>query len=192
MEKLKLVRPSKEYQEQAIEYIKEFNEFGSQIHGVGGLDSYINNYDEWLIKLEKYRNLVPGSIEGKVPSETFMLIREKDNKLIGIIDIRLMLNDYLFNYGGHIGYGIRPTERKKGYASYQLYLALEFCYEKGIDKVLITCDKDNIGSAKTIINSGGILENEVFRDDGRICQRYWINVESSFKLLRNKYDEKTN
>ena len=189
MKGLKLVRPNKEYQNQAIEYINEFNKFGSKIHGCASLDNYINNYDEWLLKLEKDRNIVPGTIEGRVPSETFMLIREEDNKLVGIIDIRLMLNDYLFNYGGHIGYGIRPSERRKGYASYQLYLGLKFCLEKGLDKVLVTCDKDNIGSAKTIINSGGVLENEVLRENGDICQRYWIEVEPSVKRLSKKYEK---
>lgn len=188
MEGLKLIRPSKEYEEYAIEYINEFKEYNSQIHGVGGLDEYMDDYDGWLEKLEKYRNMKPGSIEGRVPSETFMLIRESDNKLLGIIDIRLMLNDYLLNYGGHIGYGIRPTERRKGYNSYQLYLALKFCLEKGLDKVLITCDKNNIASAKTIINSGGILENEVLEENGGICQRYWISVDDSVKKLSKKYE----
>lgn len=189
MEGLKLIRPSKEYREQAIEYINEFIEYGSEIHGVGGLDKCIDNYDEWLLKLEEDKNMIIGSIEGRVPAETFMLIREKDDKLLGIINIRLMLNDYLFNYGGHIGYGIRPTERRKGYATYQLYLAMKLCLEKGIDRVLITCDKNNIGSAKTIINSGGILENEVLEEDGNLCQRYWIELAENVKRLTKKYEK---
>ena len=192
MEKLKLIRPTKEYEEQAIEYINEFIEYNSIIHGVGGLNNYINDYDGWLDKLEKDRNMIPGTISGRVPSETFMLIRVSDNKLLGIIDIRLILNEYLLNYGGNIGYGIRPTERRKGYNLYQLYLALKFCLEKGLDKVLITCHKDNIGSAKSIMNAGGILENEVPLEDGNILQRYWIDVESSVKKLSRKYKSKGN
>ena len=188
MEGLKLIRPTKEYQEQAYEYINEFIEYNSQIHGCGSLDKYMGNYDEWLLKLEHNRNMIPGTVPGRVPSETFMLIRESDNKLLGIIDIRLMLNEYLLNYGGHTGYGVRPTERRKGYNSYQLYLAMKFCLEKGIDKVLITCDKENIGSAKSIINSGGILENEVVKEDGSLLQRYWIDVKDNVKRLSKKYE----
>ncbi len=148
----------------------------------------MEDYDGWLEKLDQYRNMIPGSMGEYVPSETFMLIRKVDNKLLGIIDIRLMLNEYLLNYGGHIGYGVRPTERMKGYNSYQLYLAMKFCLEKGLDRVLITCDKDNLGSAKTIINSGGILENEVILENGSIHQRYWIELEESVKRLSRKYE----
>ena len=187
MEGLRLIRPTKEYHGQAYEYIDEFIEYNSKIHGCGSLDKYMGNYDEWLLKLEQNRTMVPGTVPGRVPSETFFLIRESDNKILGMIDIRFMLNEYLLNYGGHIGYGVRPTERRKGYNSYQLYLALKFCLEKGIDRVLITCDKENLGSAKSIINSGGILENEV-PDEGRITQRYWIDVEDNVKKLSKKYE----
>ena len=187
MKDLKLVSPSIEYKEQAVEYINEFIEYGSEIHGVGNLDKYLDNYEDWLSKLEFNKNMIPGSVPGRVPAETFMLIRESDNRLIGMIDIRLMLNEYLLNYGGHIGYSIRPSERRCGYAMYQLYLALNYCLDKEIDRVLITCNKYNMGSAKTIINSGGILENEVLGDDGNILQRYWINVPISVKRLSKKY-----
>lgn len=189
MEGLRLIRPSKEYREQAIEYINEFIKYNSLIHGAANLDKYIDNYDEWLLKIEHERNMIPGSVEGRVPAETYMLIRLKDNKLLGIINIRLMLNEYLLNYGGHIGYGIRPTERRKGYASYQLYLALKMCLEKGLDRVLITCDKENIASAKTIISCCGVLENELLEEDGSMCQRYWIDVSDSVKKLSKKYEK---
>jgi predicted acetyltransferase len=81
----------------------------------------------------------------------------------------------LFNFGGHIGYGIRPSERKKGYASLMLSLALPIAKKVGLEKVLITCDKSNLGSARTIISNGGVLENEV-REEDDIVQRYWIDI----------------
>lgn len=188
MEKLKLIRPTKEYEKQAIEYIKEFIEYHSAINGTGGLDDYINDYDAWLLKIENSRKRIP--TETKVPAETFMLIREEDNKLIGMINIRLMLNKHLLEHAGHIGYSVRPTERRKGYNAYQLYLALKFCDEKGIDQVLLTCDKKNIGSAKTIQHSYGVLENEVLEEDGSVLQRYWINVKEALIKLDKKYNEK--
>ena len=105
----------------------------------------------------------------------FLAIREEDNKLVGMINIRHTLNEYLYNYGGHIGYSVRKIERRKGYAKEMLKIALEECIKLGIEKVLITCDVDNIASAKTIKSCGGILENEV-PNDGRLNQRYWIQL----------------
>ncbi len=109
-----------------------------------------------------------------VPSSIYFLVDE-DNKIHGAIDIRHELNDYLLQYGGHIGYGIRPSQRRKGYASQILSLALPIAKDLGISKALITCNKTNLGSARTIINDGGILENEVINED-EITQRYWIEI----------------
>ena len=93
--------------------------------------------------------------------------------MVGAVNIRHDLNDYLLKYGGHIGDGIRPSERRKGYATEMIRLALEECRKLGLTRVLVTCDKNNIGSAKSIIRNGGILENEVL-EKGVIKQRYWI------------------
>ena len=93
-------------------------------------------------------------------------------KIIGAISIRHYLNGNLLNTGGHIGYGIRPSERKKGYAKTMLKMALEKCIELDMKRILITCDKTNIGSAKTILANGGTLENQVAEDDGNVVQSY--------------------
>lgn len=94
---------------------------------------------------------------------------------MGAVNIRHRLNEKLLKTGGHIGDGIRPSERRKGYATAMLALALEECKKLGIDKVLMCCDKDNIGSAKSIVKNGGVLENEV-EEEGHIEQRYWIQL----------------
>ena len=96
--------------------------------------------------------------------------------MVGAVNIRHDLNEYLLKYGGHIGDGVRPSERRKGYATKMIYLALKECKKLKIKRVLLVCDKNNIGSAKSIINNGGILENEVINDD-KIIQRYWIDLE---------------
>ena len=99
-----------------------------------------------------------------------------DERKIGGISIRHNIdNDYLFNYGGHIGYGIRPSERNKGYGSMILILGLNETKKIGINKVLITCLNDNIFSKKIIEKNGGILENIVQYDSGLMC-RYWIDL----------------
>lgn len=78
-------------------------------------------------------------------------------------------------YGGHIGDGVRPSERRKRIATRMISLALDECKRLGINRVLMVCNKDNIGSAKSIIYNGGVLENEVV-SDGSVIQRYWIDL----------------
>lgn len=176
MDELKLITPSKEHEEQAFEYIKEFHKYNSEINGSGGLKRY-DNYDEWLLKLERDTDL--GNIpEDRIPANTYFLVRMQDNRIIGMINIRHRLNEYLLNEGGHIGYSIRPTERKKGYGTLLLKLGLERCRELNLDKVLVTCDKSNIGSARVIQNNNGILENEIYSEAfSQLIQRYWINIK---------------
>ena len=100
------------------------------------------------------------------------------NILLGAINIRHYLNDYLLQYAGHIGDGIRPSERRKGYATEMIRLSLIECRKLGISRVLMVCDKSNIASAKSIIRNGGILENEFFDEYGEVQQRFWIDIES--------------
>ena len=95
--------------------------------------------------------------------------------IVGAVNIRHYLNESLLLNGGHIGDGVRPSERRKGIATGMISLALEECRKLGIEKVLMVCDKDNIGSAKSIVNNGGVLENEIVVD-GVVEQRYWIDI----------------
>ena len=175
MTDFKLKAPSKKFENKAFEYIQEFLKHNSEINGVGGLKRY-DNYDEWLLKLEKDLD-IPNIPEGNVPANTYFFIRTQDSKIIGMITIRHKLNECLFSRGGHIGYSIRPTERKKGYGTLMLKLGLEKCRELNLRKVLITCDKTNAASANVIQNNNGILENEFFNEVfSEIIQRYWINL----------------
>lgn len=104
-----------------------------------------------------------------------MLVREEDRKIVGVIQIRHYFNAYLEKYGGHIGYSTAPSERRKGYAEMMLKMALPKCRELGMDKVLITCMKDNEGSRRTILKNGGIYESTVYEpNSGIYLERYWI------------------
>jgi len=109
-----------------------------------------------------------------VPESTFFCLDEERNIIVGAINIRHRLNDFLLECGGHIGDGIRPSERNKGYGKQMIKLGLRYCQELCLFKVLMCCDKDNIASSKTIIANGGVLENEV-DVKGKIVQRYWVN-----------------
>ena len=104
----------------------------------------------------------------------FAYDRERDI-LVGAVDIRHSLNEALLLDGGHIGDGVRPSERRKGYATAMIALALDECRKLGIEKVLMVCNKENTGSAKSIQNNGGVLENEI-NVEGETVQRYWIQL----------------
>ena len=107
---------------------------------------------------------------------TFFCLDEARDRMVGAVNIRHYLNEALLLNGGHIGDGVRPSERRKGIATKMIALALEECRKLGIEKVLMVCDKENIGSAKSIQLNGGILENEV-AVDGVVEQRYWISLD---------------
>lgn len=188
MEKLKLVKPTIEYKSQAKEYIDEFYKYNSRINGVGGLDRFLKNstYEEWLLKIENDEKRI--ITEEKVPAKTMFLVREVDNMIIGMVNIRLALNEKLKNRNGNIGYSIRPTQRRKGYNKYNLFLALLECKKAGLENVMLDCEKSNIGSAKTIMALGGILEREYLDTDlNEIEQVYWIDVNKSINENSNKY-----
>ncbi len=173
MQRIKLVSPDKAYMEQVLNYKKEFIENQEDFAGSGGL-RLTSDYDEWLTMLVD--NSCDATVrEGLVPASTYLAVTIEDNQLVGMIDIRHRLNDYLENFGGHIGYSIKRSERKQGYATEMLNLALDVCKNLQISPVLVTCDKENLGSAKTIINNGGQLINEV-PEDYRITQRYHIHL----------------
>jgi predicted acetyltransferase len=169
---MKLIRPSIEYKQQVLDYKNEFIENGDDLAGTSYLQRY-DVYEEWLRFV--LDNEKESTKHTEVTASVFLSVREEDNKLVGMINIRHSLNEYLYNYGGHIGYSVRKNERRKGYAKEMLKIALEECRKLQMKKVLITCDADNIASAKTIKYCGGILENEVSNDD-TLTQRYWIEL----------------
>ena len=129
-----------------------------------------HDFDYYLKNLE-----IKEETEDRVPDSTYFCLDMQRNIFVGAINIRHYLNEKLLQVGGHIADGIRPSERRKGYATAMIGLGLEECRKLGITKVLMVCDKDNIGSAKSIVNNGGVLENEV-EEDGVIEQRYWITL----------------
>jgi len=113
--------------------------------------------------------------KGFVPSTLYFLVNKK--KVLGAIHFRHELNDDLLCKGGHIGYGIRPSERGNGYALKMLLLLLDIVKAKGYNNILITCDEGNIASAKTIESANGILYDKI-ELEGETTLRYWIHLDS--------------
>ncbi|ELC8442942.1 GNAT family N-acetyltransferase [Clostridium perfringens] len=174
MDKIKLISPKLNLKNQIEEYKKEFLLNGDSMDGCAGLGN-IESFEEWMEILKDNSNINTVR-EGFVPSSTYLAVRESDNRIVGMIDIRHFLNEYLEQFGGHIGYSVRKSERKKGYAKEMLSLALNKCRELNINRVLLTCSKDNIPSIKTILSQNGVLENEILKED-RITCRYWIDLK---------------
>lgn len=188
MEKFYFEEPSISRKEDALLYINEFYEYNSKINGVGGLHRYLDDYDGWLKKLEEDYTRTPN--EEKVPARTYFLIRESDSRIVGMINIRLSLNENLKKFGGHIGYSIRPTERGKGYNKINLYLGLKICQNYGIERVLMDADKDNLASWRTMESLGGINIREFFDNENAHCivKDYEINVDESINNNSNIYE----
>ena len=177
MARLYLKFPTIEDKQEVLNVKEEFLSCGQKMAGVGGLDK-LETYEQWLAKIEADRTKETCG-EGRVPATMFLSRRIDDDKLIGFVQIRHDLNEHLLKYGGHIGDCVRPSEQGKGYATEQIGLALDLCKKKGIDNVLITCKKENVASAKTILKNGGRLENEIPNEyeDNVMMQRYWIEMD---------------
>ena len=174
MDKIILVKPDLSYADEIIKYKEESLAESPIINGSAGLDRF-SSIEIWFEELKK-RSCEDTVPKGLVPSSTYLAVREKDNYIVGMIDIRHYLNEYLTQAGGHIGYGVRKTERNKGYAKQMLKLALEKCKELKIKRVLITCDEDNIASEKVILSANAKLE-DIRNVDGENKKRFWIDLQ---------------
>ncbi|MBE6627250.1 MAG: GNAT family N-acetyltransferase [Ruminococcaceae bacterium] len=175
MEELDLIRPTSEYASQIAEYRQEFLDAGDSMDGCGPLRR-LEDPVEYLKTSKEYEDpaAVPPHL---VPATQFFLVRKSDNKLLGMLQVRHRFNDYLKKYAGHIGYSVRPSERRKGYAKEMLRMALPYCREIGLEKVLITCIDGNIGSEKTILANGGVYESTVHETNDNVdLKRFWITL----------------
>jgi predicted acetyltransferase len=188
MERFYFEVPSINRKDEAIDYIKEFIANNSEINGTGGLDRYLEDYNGWLEKLNQDYTRIPD--ENKVPARTYFLVRESDNRIVGMINIRLTLNDKLRKFGGNIGYSIRPSERGKGYNKINLYLALKVCDKYNIEKILMDADLDNPASWKTMEALGGIRVREYYDDINAHCTVVNYNIDVKKALEEHSEYEK--
>ena len=173
MEKIILVKPDLSYGDEIIKYKEETLFEKAIINSSISLEKF-SSVEDWLkkLKMKSSEDTVP---KGFVPSTTYLAIREIDNYIVGMADIRHYLNEFLTQVCGNIGYDVRKSERNKGYAKQMLKLALEKCKDLKMKKVLITCDEDNIASEKVILSAGAKFE-DIRSFEGKNKKRFWIDL----------------
>ena len=173
---MKLIKPTTEYDRQIQAYRQELLDCGDSMDGTNDLRRYENS-KEWIDHVNEQTN--PLSLpQEQAPAAQYILVREEDRKIVGMIDVRYVFNDYSERYGGNVGYSVAPSERRRGYAKQMLSMALPLFKERGFDKVLVTCIKGNEGSRKTIVHNGGVYESTVYEPDieKAYVYRYWIDL----------------
>lgn len=175
MEEMILCRPDESLLAEAAAYRKEFESDLRMMYGAGCLRKE-PDMEKWLANCRAYerRETCP---ENLVPATQYVYVRKADGKLVGMLQLRHALNDSLLQFGGHIGYSVRPSERRKGYAKAMLHDALAEARKMGLEKVLVTCADWNAGSRNTILSNGGVLESRIYDpDDREWMERYWITL----------------
>ncbi len=169
---MRLVRFDGITREAYYEYIEEILASGEPVSPsaiINGKLTYEELKEYWELA-SSWETCEPGL----VPATLYYLVDAR-GRICGAIQFRHELNDFLEHFGGHIGYGVRPTERRKGYATLMLRHMLAIARNKGYESVLITCHDDNIGSAKTIENNGG-KEYTTSTYEGKLFRQYWVEV----------------
>lgn len=185
---LELVKGSHEYQRQIIEMMDEWKAENEKIVPYAVRRHDWHDFDNYLKSLE-----LEEDTDEFVADSTYFCYEKENDRMVGAVNIRHHLNERLLFNGGHVGDGIRPSLRGKGYGTKMLHLALQKCALLDIDKVLMVCDKDNPASAAVIVKNGGVMENEL-DDEGVIIQRYWIDLEKKAMQERHsvrQYEHKT-
>ncbi|REJ08208.1 GNAT family N-acetyltransferase [Microbacterium bovistercoris] len=172
-----LIPPSRDRFDEWVELIQEYGGpdsrelAGSGFHGNREPSTPVlteAGYAEWLTMLEDEADETVPLLPDRVHSTYFWVV-DAAGAWVGFLALRRTLNAFLLEYGGHIGYSIRPSRRREGHAARALHDALVEAAGLGLDRVLITCDEDNIGSARTIERHGGVYE-----DTRGVKRRYWV------------------
>lgn len=192
MEKFYLEIPSLKRKEEIIAYLNEFVLYNSDINGSGFLDKILEGYsfEECLDKCLNMQYQEYAKKLNRLQSKTFLLIRKNDNKLIGMLNIRWNILPNIQEFVGNIGYGIRPTERKKGYNKINLYLGLIEIQKLGLKKIYLDCEDNNIASYKTMeALNAKLLSTKIDPYDNLLTRIYSIDVNKTINKYRSTYQK---
>lgn len=183
--------PSLKWKDEIINYVNELVHYNSDINGIETLTKILEGYS-FEDTLEYCLNLSNEEFANKLDRaqvKTFLLIRKEDEKVVGAINIRWNYPIDVKRFTGNIGYGIRPTERGKGYNKINLYLGLIEARKMGLDKVKLVCDASNIASVKTIESFDAKLKfSEIDPDDGILTNVYSLDVLETINKYKSLFD----
>ncbi|WP_369297811.1 GNAT family N-acetyltransferase [uncultured Neglectibacter sp.] len=177
MSEIVLKIPTAEYAGQIMAYRREFLDAGDEMDGCGGLHK-CESAEEWIAKVKKLST--PETCPRDHISDTqYLAVRESDDKLVGMIDLRHHIDHPVLSmFGGHIGYSVLPSERRKGYAKEMLRQCLEKARERGLTWVMISCNIHNSGSERTILANGGVFQREIFvPEENDTMKIFWIELK---------------
>ena len=174
-EDLRIIEPSLEYKDELRAFVEESQAVGgAQVAGLGYWKT-IADYGEVIEEIQRTAR-GDGIPEGWVSASTYWLVNSA-GRILGTINLRHELTEHLLTEGGHVGYSVRPSERSKGYGTTMCALVLEKARALRIERILITCDDDNLASARVIEKNGGRLEDKRPTADGSVLKRrYWIDL----------------
>lgn len=175
MGNVRLVEPSMAYRHAYMDFYEDWMTEGTDAVVPWVVAQDPQDFEAYLAFLSSADSEEKLKDDAFVPHSTYWLINESE-EVVGAVNIRHRLNEKLLNSGGHIGYGIRPSRRGKGYASLQLAEALKITKTMGIDRVLIVCDEDNVASERTIRGAGGMLDSFFTKENGEVVKRFWVEI----------------
>ncbi len=172
-EHLQLVEPTESLRDAYVAFVREFNAEGNDYISARWQDIE-RSFPAFVQRLLEHARGI-GLPAGWVPASSYWLVHE--GRVLGECGLRHALTDFLRDFGGHIGYGVRPCERRKGYATFMLRAMMARAREMGMERVLVTCAATNVASAGVIEKCGGILESETYSPNARrVTRRYWIDL----------------
>ncbi|REK71431.1 GNAT family N-acetyltransferase [Paenibacillus paeoniae] len=175
MGEVRLVKPSLEYREAYLEFYEDWLTEGVEAIVPWVAENDPHDFEAYVAFLYAADSEEKLTNDDFVPHSTYWLINEED-EVVGAVNIRHRLNQKLLESGGHIGYGIRPSRRGRGYATAQLAEALKVTKAMGIERVLLVCDQDNEASERTIRRAGGVQDSQRTTDNGEVLKRFWIDL----------------
>ena len=167
---LNMILPTEQNRDDVLSFYAEIERSGGECIGIGNY----RNYDLWLEGMRNRhtgKNLPKGYVR-----ENFYLCYEGE-RLVGVFSLKFELTEYLLNFGGHVGYATRPTDRNRGLATQMMKQGTALAKEFGFTRLLCVCDDDNYASERVIVKNGGVLEDERYDAEEKVTvKRFWIEL----------------